>query len=79
MNAMRHSHASRLDVKLKQTETAIEGSLSDNGIGFDPDHSDNGQKLGLKGMRERMTRLGGELLIESSPGKGTKLSFVVLL
>ena len=79
MNAMRHSHASRLDVKLKQTETAIEGSLRDNGIGFDPDHSDNGQRLGLKGMRERMTRLGGELLIESSPGKGTKLSFVVLL
>jgi two-component system, NarL family, sensor histidine kinase DegS len=76
MNIIRHSHASRADVILKQTITEIEGSVRDDGIGFDP-IAINARGVGLRSMRERVKRLGGELDIQSSPGKGAKVSFVL--
>jgi signal transduction histidine kinase len=79
MNAMRHSLASRLEVTLKQRDNLIEGFLTDNGIGFDPAQTGNGSGLGLKGITERTKKLGGELSIDSSLGKGTKISFVLPL
>ena len=79
MNIMRHSHASRLDIVLKQKGTAIEGDLRDDGVGFDPAQIGNGHGVGLKSMNERINRLGGNLVIQSSPGKGARISFVVPL
>jgi two-component system, NarL family, sensor histidine kinase DegS len=79
MNIIRHSHASRADVVLKQTEAEIQASLKDDGIGFDPNLTNKAHGLGLPSMKERIKRLGGELMIESSPGKGARLSFVLPL
>jgi two-component system sensor histidine kinase DegS len=79
MNIIRHSHASRADVVLRQTEAEIQASLRDDGIGFDPNAANKDQGLGLPSMKERIKRLGGELKIESSPGKGARLSFVLPL
>jgi len=79
MNVMRHSHASRVNIALRQKDTVIEGALRDDGVGFDLAQTGNGHGLGLKNMNERIKRLGGELLIQSSPGKGARLSFVVPL
>jgi signal transduction histidine kinase len=76
MNIIRHSQASRADVFLRQTTTEIEGSLRDDGIGFDP-ITTNAQGVGLRSMKERIKRWGGELNIQSSPGKGAKVSFVL--
>jgi signal transduction histidine kinase len=76
MNIIRHSQASRADVILRQTTTEIEGSLRDDGIGFDP-ITTNAQGVGLRSMKERIKRWGGELNIQSSPGKGAKVSFVL--
>jgi signal transduction histidine kinase len=76
MNIIRHSQASRADVILRQTTTEIEGSLRDDGIGFDP-ITTNAQGVGLRSMQERIKRWGGELNIQSSPGKGAKVSFVL--
>jgi signal transduction histidine kinase len=77
MNIIRHSQASRADVVLKQTETEIRGSLIDDGVGFDPSVATNDDGVGLPSMRERINRLGGELEIQSSPGKGAMISFVL--
>lgn len=77
MNIIRHSQASRADVVLKQTETEIRGSLIDDGVGFDPSVATNEQGVGLPSMKERINRLGGELEIQSSPGKGAMISFVL--
>jgi signal transduction histidine kinase len=77
MNIIRHSQASRADVVLKQTETEIRGSLIDDGVGFDPSVATNEQGVGLPSMKERINRLGGELEIQSSPGKGSMISFVL--
>lgn len=77
MNIIRHSQASRADVVLRQTRTEIQGSLRDDGIGFDPNKTRNDQGLGLLSMKERVKRLGGKLEVQSSPGKGAKVSFVL--
>jgi signal transduction histidine kinase len=77
MNIIRHSQASRADVVLKQTETEIRGSLIDDGVGFDPNVATNEQGVGLPSMKERINRLGGELEIQSTPGKGAMISFVL--
>lgn len=79
MNIIRHSQASRADVVLRQTRTEIQGSLRDDGIGFDPTKARNGQGMGLLSMTERIRRMGGKLEIQSSPGKGARVSFVLPL
>ena len=78
-NITRHSHASRVQFRLKQFDSAIEVSLEDNGIGLDLRTVENGHGLGLRSMKERIEKLGGELALKSSPSSGTKISFSVPL
>ncbi len=78
MNIIRHSQASRAAVTLRQTETRLSGCLSDDGIGFDATAGEyNARGMGLQGMAERIKKIGGELEIQSSPGKGARVSFVL--
>jgi signal transduction histidine kinase len=79
MNITRHSQASRADIALRQTETEIRGTLTDDGVGFYVTEASNGQGLGLTSMKERIEKLRGELDIKSSPGKGAQVSFVLPL
>jgi signal transduction histidine kinase len=46
--------------------------VSDDGIGFDPGGDFPGH-LGLRSMRERVTRFRGTLAVESAPGRGTTI------
>ena len=77
MNIARHSHASRADIKLTQTEKEIRGAVKDDGVGFDLNRTGKEQGFGLSTMKARINRAGGELDIESSPGRGAKISFVL--
>jgi signal transduction histidine kinase len=43
--------------------------VEDNGIGFEPGKAIYG--LGLKNMKSRIALFDGELLVDSTPGKGT--------
>jgi signal transduction histidine kinase len=79
MNVAKHSHATQAEMYLKQTDGTLEGTLRDNGVGFDRVKPTGPIALGLKTMEERINKLGGELLIKSSAGEGTKISFVVPL
>jgi signal transduction histidine kinase len=82
MNVARHSHASHADITLKQTRTEIRGTLTDDGIGFAPTTTDDVSRdhgVGLSSMRGRIEKLGGELQIQSSPGRGAKISFTLPL
>jgi signal transduction histidine kinase len=78
-NVTRHSHASKVEIQLKRKNGMLEASLTDNGVGFSPDHIKNATGLGLTGMEERIREIGGELSLKSSPGQGTNLSFAVSL
>jgi signal transduction histidine kinase len=69
-NTVKHSRATRADLRMEYDGKRATLEVKDNGIGFDA----NGQfpgHLGLQSMRERAARMEGILQIESSPGKGT--------
>ncbi len=69
-NVVRHARASRVSVLLSEHEGKLQLVVEGDGLGFDPGRV--GQKSnGLIGMRERVELAGGELLVESAPGKGT--------
>lgn len=69
-NIIRHAQATRIDVLLKRRVNSLVVIVEDNGIGFDPKVQVNG-RLGMVGMQERATMLGGTLTIESVSGSGT--------
>ncbi|HEX3785732.1 MAG TPA: sensor histidine kinase [Pseudonocardiaceae bacterium] len=72
-NIARHARASRVVVTLSYLGDAVTLDIDDNGTGFDPAavHADG---LGLIGMRERITAIGGGLDIETVPGEGTTIA-----
>ena len=78
-NVTRHSHASKVEIHVKQSGESFAGFLSDNGVGFDRTSGRDGYGVGLTAMEERIKKLGGELVIKSSPGSGTNISFAIPL
>src|SRR4051794_11253818 len=71
-NAMRHSAAKRISVKLGGSGGRLFLRVADDGCGFDPSGPEvRGQRLGLTSMEERATELGGTLHVTSSLGEGT--------
>lgn len=69
-NIVRHAQATRVDILLERRNQCLYLSVEDDGIGFDPGIPQVSQ-LGVLGIRERADMLGGRVVIESSPGKGT--------
>lgn len=75
-NAARHSGADRVEVELERLGSGgVELTVADDGRGFAFDESEGG--LGIAGMRERALLIGGELTIESRPGRGTTVRLLV--
>ncbi len=74
-NIIKHAHTDHAVVTLNlEAEDTLNLCIEDAGIGFDPTrtHSLPGH-LGLTSMCERVEALGGNLVIDSKPGKGTRL------
>ncbi|MDS4076452.1 MAG: type IV pili methyl-accepting chemotaxis transducer N-terminal domain-containing protein, partial [Candidatus Accumulibacter sp.] len=79
-NVRKHACASRVRVTLRRSREAIEVVVDDDGGGFDPQNEPNvfsERHVGLKIMRERAHRIGGECRITSVPGKGTQVRLVL--
>jgi signal transduction histidine kinase len=77
-NAMQHSQAQHITIRLVPDEGGINLKVTDNGVGFTPSqhlyiYTQQGH-FGLVGIQERVRQLNGELSIMSHPGKGTALS-----
>lgn len=77
LNAVRHSRATELSLSLSQDETGWRAQLRDNGIGFDPAAVEGSSHYGLKGMKERIRKLGGRFTLHSAPGQGTAINLFV--
>lgn len=75
-NIYKHSKANQAWVELSVDEQNIILTIQDNGIGFSPPtaQESSSRGIGLTGMQERLTLAGGQLLITSSPSKGTIMS-----
>ncbi len=71
-NAVRHSEAEEVSLRLRAVGDRVELTVADRGRGFDAGQP-AGHGLGLKLMAERVSELGGTLAIESKQGKGTVL------
>ena len=76
-NIARHSRADKVSVSFSKKEDHYLFTAADNGIGFELIGSDNGNSLGLMGMRERALSIGAEFDIESAPGKGTMITLLL--
>lgn len=77
-NVERHAHAHVVTVRLAFQEQVVEVEVRDDGIGFRPGIAGEERgRLGLIGMQERATLLGGSLTLESRPGRGTVVRAVV--
>src|ERR1700722_4311224 len=70
-NCARHSHATSVRIRVEQRPDRLLLNIHDDGRGFDVRHT---KGLGLLGVQERVTRLGGTCQIHSQPGSGTTLS-----
>jgi PAS domain S-box-containing protein len=71
-NAVKHAHATRLQLRLEQRDGAVCLEVADEGVGFDAGRAYPGH-LGLVSMRERAAAAGAELRIDSAPGRGTRV------
>ena len=71
-NVIRHANANRASVVLLRHNSEITLLVEDDGKGFDAQSAFQGDiaSLGLMGMRERVALVGGDLTIDSQPGKG---------
>ena len=73
-NAVRHAHATRVDVDLRCKSGELRVLVRDNGIGFDVEATRaQAAGLGLIGIKERATLLSGCAKITSSQNQGTTI------
>lgn len=72
-NIYRHSRSDAAHVTLTQRGDQLSLVVEDWGIGFDPLAIPH-RKFGLRGIRERARLFGGTAAIDSTPGRGTRIS-----
>jgi len=69
-NCSKHAHAKQIRVVVRQGPNFLQVSIEDDGKGFDAARV---RGLGLIGMNERVSQLGGVLTVDSDPARGTRL------
>ncbi len=77
VNIIKHSRARRAKILMKYARNNLRIIVQDDGLGFAPEEQQFTTKgFGLFNIRERLRHLGGEVLIESSPGRGTSVTLI---
>ena len=78
-NAIRHAKSQLVTMQLAFGTDAVSLSISDDGVGFVPDAvlQDKVGHLGLRGIRNRVRKLSGKLIVESAPNRGTSIRIIV--
>ena len=78
-NAIKHSGATMVKIELDYGPQTVTLEVQDNGRGFEQDKSAGPGEghFGLLGISERAKRLGGELAVNSEPGRGTTVRIKV--
>jgi signal transduction histidine kinase len=73
-NVLRHADAESVSIELFQADGRLTLAVDDDGVGFDASAPGG---LGLTGLRERATLIGGTILFDSEPGNGTHVRLEV--
>lgn len=77
-NVVRHAGARRVTIQVSTDADQLTMEIADDGAGFDPDGV-GGRSIGLVGMRERATWARGTFLLDTAPGRGTRITVTVPL
>ena len=72
-NVMRHAGATEVRIGIKSAKDVLSILIIDNGKGITKQQISNPKSFGIVGMKERVHRVGGQLNIYSSPGRGTRI------
>jgi signal transduction histidine kinase/ligand-binding sensor domain-containing protein len=80
-NALKHADPRTIEVVLRYQDEQVLLAVSDDGRGFDPQGAQACRPghFGLQGLRERAARVGGTLLLDSVPGRGTRVEVTLPL
>jgi len=76
-NAVHQNQGNLVKIQLDMDDTLVKLSVDDNGKGFDTDALGKEANLGLKMIKDRTELLGGAFEINSSPGKGARVSLSI--
>jgi len=76
-NVRKHAQASKVIVTYTKGDDSVFVSISDNGVGFSAEDVDINKSFGLTIMRDRARDVGGDILIDSSPSKGTTVTVIL--
>ncbi len=74
-NILRHSKATRAEIRCERPDGRFLLAISDNGIGIDPDKL--ARPATLRALRQRATALGGALIVGGAPDTGTRLKLTL--
>ena len=77
-NTLRHSHATTLEVYLRQLDSTVLFKIEDNGVGFNSEEILPGS-YGINNMKERVQGLGGQVRVVSFPNQGTTIEIKIPL
>ncbi len=78
VNVTKHARARSVRVSIRRQGPEIQIAVEDDGVGFDVStvsvHSVKSEAFGIFNIRERLQYLGGRLMIDSEPGRGTRVT-----
>lgn len=72
-NAVKHAQATAITATVTEAEDVVQVRVADDGVGFAPLNPRAGH-LGMRTMRERAARVGGDVVVQSRPGAGTTVT-----
>jgi signal transduction histidine kinase len=77
-NAARHSGAGEVNLKVQVADGLLKVVVEDNGRGFSPAAAP-GDRNGISNMQQRLADIGGDAILETAPGKGCRITFLLPL
>ena len=78
-NITKHAEATNVDIRIENSDQALQIKIIDNGNGIAPAALHNQLSMGLLNMKERANLMGAELNIRSNPGEGTIIELNIKL
>jgi len=76
-NSIKHAKASKIKIHVELSDNKLKLKYSDDGIGFVASEKINQKSIGLTSLNSRANYLGGDLKLNTAPGKGTKYELTV--
>ena len=76
-NSVKHADTNSVTIRVQDDNGEVHITVEDRGTGFDPSDDVAEQHVGVRLMRERASRVGGELRLESQHGQGTRVEAIL--